>query len=141
MDTFKVRVDSTLSLILVDLQATAQSLPQMLPTIAELLVGGVLDVFEVEGPGWAPLAEATIRARRQNGRGAKILQDSGLMADTIAPGWGDTYAEAFAGVSYAIFHVSKEPREKLPLRDFFNLGPFLNPLLDEVAALITGPLA
>jgi phage gpG-like protein len=113
----------------------------MLLIVAELLVAGVHDVFEAEGPGWAPLAESTLKARRKGGAGAKILQDTGVMAGSIAPAWGDTYAEAFAGVSYAIYHVSKEPRSHLPLRDFFNLGPFESPLLDEVAALLTSPFA
>lgn len=141
MTLLEIRTDSTLQAVLLRMQGQAQGAYEALPIIAELLVSGVLDVFEAEGPDWAPLAAATLAARRKNGRGARILQDSGLMADTIAPGWGDTYAEAFAGVSYAIFHVSKEPREKIPLRDFFNLGPFENPLLDEVAELLTSRIA
>lgn len=141
MSVFQIKVDSTLALVLEQYQAQAQSAYKMLPAVAELLVAGVLDVFEAEGPGWAPLAEATLRARRKDGKAAKILQDTGMMADSIAPAWGDTYAEAFAGVSYAIYHVSKEPRHRLPMRDFFNLGPFEHPLLDEVAALLTGNLA
>jgi hypothetical protein len=39
-------------------------------------------------------------------------------------------------VSYDVFHVSKEPRSKIPLRDFYDLGPFEAPILDEAAALI-----
>lgn len=138
--SIKATDSRALSTVLLEYQRKAQAIDGMLPTIAELLVGGVLDVFEAEGPGWAPLADATLAARRKAGKGAKILQDSGVMASSIAPAWGDTWAEAYAGVSYAVFHTSPEPREKIPLRDVFNLGPFENPLLDEVAALLTSNL-
>lgn len=141
MSVFQIKTANTLSLVLAQYQGRAESAYKMLPAIAELLVAGVLDVFEAEGPGWAPLAEATLRARRKGGAGAKILQDTGHLADSIAPGWGATYAEAFAGAAYAIFHVSKDPRHHLPMRDFFNLGPFEQPLLDEAAALLTSQLA
>jgi phage gpG-like protein len=141
LPVFEIKVDSTLQLVLQQLQHQAQSIHNALPIIAEMLVAGVHDVFEAEGPGWAPLAEATLRARRGGGAGAKILQDTGMMSGSISPGWGDNYAEAFAGVSYAIYHVSKEPRHHLPLRDFFNLGPYEQPILNEVAELLTNQLA
>lgn len=136
MPVFQIKTSNTLQLALHQYQAKAQAIGGLLPTIAELLVGGVHDVFEAEGPGWAPLAESTLRSRRRHGAGAKILQDTGVMAGSIAPGWGDTYAEAFAGVNYAVYHVSDEPRHHLPKRDFFDLGPFESPVLNEVAEIL-----
>lgn len=138
---FDVKVEHDLSTILRPMQAKAQALPEMLPIIAELLVSGVSDVFEAEGPGWEKLADSTIAARRKAGVGAKILQDSGLMAGSVSPAWGDTFAEAMSLVSYDVYHVSKEPRHKIPLRDFYDLGPFEQPILDEAAELILGQMA
>lgn len=137
---FEIKADTDLQLVLLRYRQKAEASHGMLPVIAEMLVGGVLDVFDAEGPGWAPLAEATLARRRKNGRGARILQDSGLAATTVAAGYGEDYAEAAAGVDYLIFHSSSEPRSKLPLRNPFNLGPFEQPLLDEVAAMLTSQL-
>lgn len=139
---FQVKVEHNLNLVLTPMQAKAQALPEMLPVIAELLVAGVQDVFEAQGPGWAKLAESTLRQRRLGGRGAQILQDSGLMAGSVSPAWTDTTAEAMSLVSYDIYHVSKEPRrDPRTLRDFYDLGPFEGPILDEAAQLILSQMA
>ena len=141
MTVIRIKVEHELSTIIRTMQAKAQALPQMLPAVAELLVAGVADVFEAEGPGWEKLADSTIAARRKAGVGAKILQDSGLMAGTVSPSWGDTFAEAASAVSYDVYHVSKEPRHRLPLRDFYDLGSFERPILDEAAELILSQMA
>lgn len=139
MAVFEIQAGTDLQIVLTQYRAKAQAIDGLLPSIAEILVGGVLDVFEAEGPGWPDLAESTKRQRR--GTTYKILQDTGMFAASIAPGWGADYAEAFAGVSYAIFHTSPEPRTKIPLRNPFNLGPFEPAILDEVAELVTSQLA
>lgn len=131
MATFEIRSSSSLELVLRNLRAKGESAHKALPAIAELLVGGVQDVFEAEGPGWKPLAESTLRRRRKNGRGAKILQDTGAAAGSIGPGFGADYAEAFAGVDYLVFHTRSDPP-----RNPFDLGPFEGPLLEEVADLL-----
>ena len=46
---------------------------------------------------------------------------------------GHDWAEAYAGVFYAEFHSTGT--RTMPRRDPFDLGPFLAPLLDEVAAM------
>jgi len=128
----EVKVESNLARVLREMRQQSEKVHTLLPAIAEMLVSAVEDVFEAEGPGWEPLAESTLKARR--GTSHKILQDTGLFAG-IDPAWGDTYAEAAAGVSYAIFHV--EGTVHMPKRNPFDLGPFESPLLDEVASLIT----
>ena len=70
---------------------------------------------------WEDLAPATIAARRKNGVGYKILQDTGVMAGSVTPDYGNDFAEAFTTIFYAKYHTSKEPRSKLPLRDFFDI--------------------
>ena len=92
--------------------------------IAEDLVSAVHDEFDTAGHGkWAPLAESTIANRRHGGGGgdALVLQDTGRLYASIQPDSGADYAKASTDVSYAIYHVSKEARHKIPLRDFFDL--------------------
>jgi phage gpG-like protein len=142
VSNFGIKVEHNLSAIVRPMQAKAQALPDMLPIIAELLVSGVQDVFEAEGPGWAKLADATLAGRRRHGKGAKILQDTGMMAGSVSPAWGDTFAEALSLVSYDVYHVSREPRRNPDtLRDFYDLGPFEGPLLEEAAELILSQMA
>lgn len=133
MSDLKVTAGSDLEKAILELRVHAEKAEQLLPTIAEMLVGAVQDVFEAEGPGWEPLAEATKRNRR--GGSHKILQDTGVMAASVDPRWGADYAEAVGGASYTIFHVKGTSR--MPKRNPFDLGPFEQPLLEEVAALLT----
>lgn len=133
MSDLQVTSDSNLQRVLSELEVQGGKVTHLMPTIAEMLLGAVADVFEAEGPGWEPLAESTKRGRR--GTSQKILQDSGAFAGTIDAAWGESYAEAVAGVSYAIFHVTGT--ERMPKRNPFELGPFEGPLLDEVAELVS----
>jgi phage gpG-like protein len=133
----EIKADSDLNKVLLELQGKGQSIDKFLPTIGEMLVGAVNDVLEAEGPGWEPLADSTKAQRR--GSVYKILQDTGVMAASLEPKIGPTYAEAVFGASYAIYHVTGTSR--MPRRDPTDLGPFLDPLLDEVAQLLTQQLA
>lgn len=135
MSVFKIRIDggSELNKLLIQLEGRGASLDRVLPIVAELLVSAVDDVFNAEGPGWQPLAAATLAMRRRNGRGAKILQDTGMAARSIGPNWADNYAEAVAGVDYLIYHNGEYG---LPRRWPFDLGPFEEGVLDDVAELL-----
>ncbi len=135
MAVLVVRAESNLSRRIAEIEAKGKNVDKALPVIAEMLVGAVQDVFEAEGPGWEDLADSTRRARR--GTSHAILQDTGLLADLIAPSYGSTYAEAVDGTTYGHFHVTGTRR--MPKRDWTDLGPFEAPLLDEVAQLLTGP--
>jgi len=107
-----------------------------MPILAEALVSSVQDVFEQEGavggnPRWPDLKSKRPRdasrkvkkrgkgARKRGRRGPKILQDTGIMAGSITPASNDTIVQAYTGVGYAVYHVSKAPRKVIPLRDFF----------------------
>jgi len=94
-----------------------------LPVIAEALVSSVQDVFEHEGqvggkPRWKELKR---KRKRNRGGGQKILQDTGILAGSIAPASSDRWVAAYTGVAYAKYHVSKERRKVIPLRDFFDI--------------------
>jgi phage gpG-like protein len=60
-------------------------------------------------------------ARRFKGGNAKLLQDTGNLAGSITPDSDDESATAFTNVPYARYHVSRAPRKKIPLRDFFDI--------------------
>lgn len=123
--------------VLLELQQKGQSIDKALPIIGEMLLGAIQDVFQAEGPGWPDLAESTKAQRR--GVDYMILQDTGVMAGSVEPVYGDTYVDATFGASYAVYHVTGTRR--MPRRDPTDLGPREAPLLDEVAAFLTSQLA
>jgi phage gpG-like protein len=142
----KVEQDGSITTLLLSYSSKAQAIDKFTPIAAKLLHAAVLDVFEAEGPGWAPLTAATLANRR--GGAGKILQDTGVMAGTLGELHGADYAEVEAAAAYAIFHVSKLPRKmkadgspRLPMRDFFNLGPYEEPLLEDIGELIANQVA
>src|SRR3972149_8987639 len=126
-----------------ELNRNLSNATRALPVIAESLVSHVQEVFEQEGavggaPRWQDLAPSTKRKRRGGAvkalgkkkriKGARegaisgkftILQDTGVLAGSISRGVGSPFVEAYTGVRYAVYHVSKLPRRVIPLRDFF----------------------
>jgi phage gpG-like protein len=124
----------------------AQASDKLAPLAAKLLHAAVLDVFEAEGPGWQKLSVATLAARR--GGAGMILQDSGVMVGTLGEFYGPGFAEVAAAAAYSIYHVSDEPRiknpdgtDRLPQRDFTQLGPFEQALLEDVGELMANQVA
>lgn len=112
------------------LQRQLSDAHRTLPIIAEALVSSVQDVFEHEGavggkPRWEGLKKSTLRKRRKSSN-PKILQDTGILAASIAPASSDRWVAAYTGVRYAKYHISDLPRRVIPLRDFFDvdLGEF-----------------
>ena len=134
MALISVKAESNLNRVLAEIEAQGRSIDRALPIIAEMVVGAVHDVFDAEGPGWEPLKESTLERRR--GTTHKILQDTGVFANSVAPKYGPTYAEAVDGTSYGHFHVTGTAR--MARRDPFELGPFEAPLLEDVAELLAG---
>jgi phage virion morphogenesis protein len=55
------------------------------------------------GP-WAPLSPTTLMRRRKQGRGAKILIDTGLLRASILPVYTDDYAAVGTNLKYARTH-------------------------------------
>jgi phage gpG-like protein len=131
---FSISVNADLQKILAAMQARGQSIDKARPVIAEMMLSAVADVFDAQGPGWAPLAASTVAKRR--GVTHMILQDSGVMAASGAPAYGSDFVDVVFGVPYAVYHTSDAPRTRLPRRDFTDLGPFEQPLLDDVAAYL-----
>lgn len=94
----------------------------VLPNVAQILVSAVEDEFATEGRGkWQQLADETLARRRREGRGAKILQDTGIFAGSITPFVGADFAEALTNVPYAVFHTSDAPRKIIPYRNPFDI--------------------
>lgn len=61
--------------------AAGDNASDIMAVVADMLVSEVSDKFDQEGPGWAPLAESTLRQRR--GGTAQILSDTGRFAGSI----------------------------------------------------------
>lgn len=133
----EVLVDNEVPAVLHRIETRARNLRAVLPVLRDALIAAVSDVYDAEGPGWPPLAASTLRKRR--GGGSKILQDTGLMAQT-AGAIGADYVEAFSPASYAVFHASDGPRSKIPLRNPFDLGPFEKDFLADAEAIVTDEL-
>jgi phage gpG-like protein len=136
---------SALEAVLKQIQSQAKNLRNVLEIVASDMVGAVEENFESEGAAspagkWKELAPETIKRRRKEGKGAQILQDTGVMAASVMPDFGDDYAMAFTNNEYAVFHVSPEPREVIPLRDFFNVDMELiqQDAVDLIAAQVVG---
>lgn len=134
----RIDLDATeLHRALRDIGERGERTAELTPAISEMLVGAILEVFEVEGPGWEPLAPSTLRRRRGGGAGAKILQDTGVLANSITGTHGPTYAEAGSNVPYGGFHVTGTKR--MPKRDW--LAVDLPALAEDVAALLLDEVA
>jgi phage gpG-like protein len=52
----------------------------------------------------------------------KLLQDTGNLVGSLRPEYADDFVEVYTNVPYAKYHVSPEPRRKIPLRDFFDIN-------------------
>lgn len=107
-------------------QKRAEQVPaELMPIIGEALVTQVLEVFETEGYGeWEPYADSTLDRKLFGPRrtpNPKLLQDTGNLVGSITPVWDEASGEvsAYTNVPYAIFHTSRAPRTKIPLRDPF----------------------
>jgi phage gpG-like protein len=115
-----------------ELEARGRGISHLLPVISEDLKAAVEDVYEEEGPGWKDLADSTKKARR--GDSYKILQDTSVMILSTGTNLGADWAEAFAGASYADFHATGT--KNMAQRNPFDLGPFEDPFLRDVADLL-----
>jgi phage gpG-like protein len=85
---------------------------------------------------WPDLADSTIASMsdRRGESAYKLLQDNGVLAGSIEPHHEGTTAEAFTNVPYAKYHVSPEPREIIPLRDFLDVN--LDAIAESTAELL-----
>lgn len=84
--------------------------------------------FRAQGPGWAPLSEATLEKRRKDGKDAEILKDDGIMFNALTSAVGgaeagsvyelsDTQLVIGTNLEYASAHQDSQ-RDWLPKRPF-----------------------
>jgi phage gpG-like protein len=121
-----------------DLEARGRAVSQLMPAVSKILLAGVHDVADAEGPGWKDLADSTKKQRR--GSSYKILQDTGVMlGEALGTAHGSDWAEVFGGAAYTIFHVTGT--KFMPARDPFDLGPFMADVLADVSDLVLDEVA
>jgi phage gpG-like protein len=73
----------------------------------------------------------------------KLLQDTGVLVGSLTPNWNDELVEVYTNVPYAKYHVSPEPRHKIPLRDFFAIdaAAFEQDVIDMLDLHLRRPIA
>ena len=88
------------------------------------------DIFLQEGPGWAPLAESTIKSRKYPG--LPILQQTGALMQSVIdhPVIVISQNELTYGTNNPYAHFHEEGTSKMPERPF--LGPAQEQVLDEI---------
>jgi phage gpG-like protein len=118
---FDVQVDASEIVELIEYyEERGGNLEPVMAVIAEDLVGEVNDMYESEGRGqWPPHAASTLRKRRGGGRGARLMQDTGVLAASTEPNYGSDFAEATTGVEYIVYHLDGGP--VIPQRNPFDL--------------------
>lgn len=119
--------------VLLRMEANVRNLDRILPVVADILVSAVDDVYQAEGPNWPAFAPSTLRRRGSMGA-AKLLQDTGVMANSTIGESGSNYAQARSTIPYAKYHATGTAT--LPVRNPFALGPFEAGVLDDVAELL-----
>lgn len=94
--------------------------------IAAKAIDANFDAEASGGDAWEPLAEATLKDRARKGfPPGPILQREGAMrrdASAFREIDKDGMAVGPDSVDYAKYHVSEEPRTKIPKRDFLIVG-------------------
>lgn len=140
MALLDIKADSTLEDVLRQFREQGHDLSPFLPAAGALLAAAVSDVFDAEGPGWEPLAEVTLKARR--GSSSRILQDTGVLAASVTSvdnvQQGADFVEVVDGTTYGYWHTVGNKR--MPKRDWTDLGPFEQPLLEDVAEMLSEAL-
>jgi len=121
VEYFVVETDASEILDLIeDFEERGGNLEPVMAVIAEDFVTAVSDMYDTEGRGkWPPHAASTLRKRRAGGKGARLMQDTGVLAASTEPNYGPDFAEATTGVEYVVFHLDGGPI--IPERNPFDL--------------------
>ncbi|HEX4334702.1 MAG TPA: hypothetical protein VH062_02245 [Polyangiaceae bacterium] len=92
----------------------------LMPSAAQVLVDAVDYEFYSEGRGqWKPSLRALLE-------GGKTLNDTGVLAGSIQPDYGEDWATAFTDVPYGVYHLPPEKsghssKGIMPVRDFLDI--------------------
>jgi phage virion morphogenesis protein len=156
----QIQIDVTDGQIQAALTQTASQLTDLTPimaSIGEYMVGRTRERFDTStapnGQKWAPLAQATIDAKRRRQKGGAsrtgrsiartnanpedILKDTFLLRDTIA--YQPTASSVAIGTpqKYGIHHQYGAPRRNIPARPFLGVN---QEDLREVEAIVVDAL-
>lgn len=109
MTNFTIEIDDrAVREALANLSGRASNMSPAMRAIARHLRGVTEQAFAAErspfGTKWKPLEKSTLKARRDGGASAKILQDSGQLAASITATSDATSATLAAGKQYAAIH-------------------------------------
>lgn len=100
----------------------AKNLRPAMGLVGQTLLAAVDENLATSGHGtFPPLAPSTLRQKARKGQSSKPLFATEAMAASNEVENGNNFSEVTNSKPYSIFHVSKAPRTRLPLRDFFAL--------------------
>jgi phage gpG-like protein len=73
----------------------------------------------------------------------KLLRDTGILIGSLTPFTSEDLVEVYTNVPYAKYHVSPEPRHKIPLRDFFDIdaAKFERDIVEMIDIYVGRPIA
>jgi len=100
-----------------------RAMGELAPAIAESMHYYVMEEFETKGRGkwatfwWQRDGKPKPKGKRWQGN-PQLLKNTSNLANSLTPAWDDHIVEVYTNVPYAKYHVSPEPRSKIPLRDF-----------------------
>lgn len=128
----------------VRLAAAVADMGEPMRKATDIIAAGIVDNFASEsaaGEAWEPLAESTLEDRARKGfPPGPILRRTGELkaaASAYRASDGESAEVGPDGCDYAKFHVSLEPRSKIPLRDFLAMP---DERLDEIETAILAHL-
>jgi phage gpG-like protein len=134
-----------------------RAMGELAPAIAESMLALVLEEFETEGHGewvgfawqrtgvFGPAKKPSTKGKSgRRWRGTpKLLQNTGNLVGSITPDYNADLVEVYTNVPYAKYHISPEPRSKIPLRDFFAIdaAAFEQDVVDMLDTHLRRPIA
>jgi phage gpG-like protein len=107
-------------------------------SLGEDLAAEVHDNFKTSGHGsFAALAPSTLKRKAKAGKSAVPLIWNAIWMNSPTIITDEFSAEVTTNVNYAVFHVSKAPRKKIPLRDVYQMtADFMNDVAERLARFI-----
>ena len=126
--------------------ASGVSYRKPLKICQQIMISGIRKSFArqstPDGRAWPQLKEKTRKRRRKGGRGARILQDRGILMASVTAQQAsggvrqltDTVAAVGSNVKYAATHNYGDPSRNIPARTFIGHRPENLPVYDDVFA-------
>jgi phage gpG-like protein len=130
MDYARIDVDDLHAILVAYEKRGERAAREMGSAIALALHAEVMELFETEGYGeWPGFADSTLDQRLKKTPNPKLLQDTGVLVNSIQIETDELSVTAYTNVPYSTYHISPLPRAVIPLRDFLAIDTEMFELL------------